>query len=457
MSKPNILVVDGDPQGLRLLQAMFQEAGFVVTTAMSGKVAMDLVAEARPDVVIAEVALHDLDGFELCRQLKSTAGLAGIPFVFVTKTSDVDAKVRGLEMGAADYLTTPISARELVTRVRLLLKKLESRGDEGGRDGRTRFVGRLSELPLVDLIQTVEISRKSGFIQFHGEGERQAIIYFRDGRVIDAEDGALVATDAVYRLLTWPDGDFEVRFCPIRRRDVITDSSQAVLMEGMRRLDEWRRMCRQLPALDARLDVDAAALFARLAEIPDEYNAILRLCDGYKTTQEVIDATQRSNGDGLGLIARLYSEGLLVQVPDVTPRDFDSAEVGAVAIGSTKMRVPGRGRGADGSTRGEDAPRPLGWAATRGLDPGRATPSQMSSADSGEFEQYVLTFEASYMEGWDEETLVTSPRAFFEDGDGPTPLPPPGTFEDEPETHLRGADAYARPAEPRDGTEPRRP
>ena len=78
-------------------------------------------------------------------------------------------------------------------------------------------------MAVVDVIQTIEISRKSGVIQFVGERGRQAAIYFRDGKVIDAEAGTLQGEDAVYRLLTWSEGEFEVVFRTVRRREVITD------------------------------------------------------------------------------------------------------------------------------------------------------------------------------------------------------------------------------------------
>ena len=104
-------------------------------------------------------------------------------------------------------------------------------------------------MPVVDVIQTIEVSRKSGVIQFSAEDGRQATIYFRDGKVIDAEAGTLQGEDAVYRLLTWNEGEFEVVFRTVRRQESIDSSTQALLMEGMRRLDEWGRLLEQLPPL----------------------------------------------------------------------------------------------------------------------------------------------------------------------------------------------------------------
>ena len=154
-----------------------------------------------------------------------------------------------------------------------------------------RFAGRVADMPVVDVIQTIEVSRKSGVIQFVADRQRTAAIYFRDGKVIDAEAGTLQGEDAVYRLLTWSEGEFEVVFRTVRRREVITTSSQGLLMEGMRRLDEWSRLLEQLPPLSHRFEIDTPELAARLGEVPDDNNPILRLVDGKRASRRRIPAT----------------------------------------------------------------------------------------------------------------------------------------------------------------------
>jgi hypothetical protein len=151
-------------------------------------------------------------------------------------------------------------------------------------------------------------------IQFVGERGRQAAIYFRDGRVIDAEAGSLQGEDAVYRLLTWSEGEFEVVFRTVRRREVISMSSQALLMEGMRRLDEWSRLFEQLPPLTHRFEIDTVELAGRLGDVPDDNNRILRLIDGRRTLLEVIDASDIGDLECLQVISRLYFEELLLDL-----------------------------------------------------------------------------------------------------------------------------------------------
>ncbi|MDQ3367134.1 MAG: DUF4388 domain-containing protein [Myxococcota bacterium] len=299
---------------MRVLEVSLRKAGFTVTAATSVQDALDKLEIHTPDLIISEATFTDSDGFELPRRVRATPDWADIPFIFLTAEGSIENKIRGLELGVDDYLTKPIYIKEIVTRINILLQKRQRLRFEERKDGHTRFAGRVADMPVVDVIQTIEISRKSGVIQFTGERGRQATIYFRDGRMIDAEAGSLQGEDAIYRLLTWSEGDFEVVFRTVRRREVITTSSQGLLMEGMRRLDEWSRLLEQLPPLSHRFEVDAAELAQRLGDVPDDNNNILRLIDGKRTLTEVIDGSDVGDLECLQAISRLYFEELLLDL-----------------------------------------------------------------------------------------------------------------------------------------------
>ncbi|MEO8550311.1 MAG: DUF4388 domain-containing protein [Kofleriaceae bacterium] len=321
MSKQSLLLVDGDTRSLRVLEVSLRKAGFTVTPASSVADALDKLELDTPDLIISETKFPtDLDGFELRRRVRSSPDWAAIPFVFLTAETAIEHKIRGLELGVDDYLTKPIYIKEIVTRINILLQKRQRAHFEERKDG-VRFAGRVADMPVVDVIQTIEVSRKSGVIQFVADRQRTAAIYFRDGRVIDAEAGTLQGEDAVYRLLTWSEGEFEVVFRTVRRREVITTSSQGLLMEGMRRLDEWSRLLEQLPPLTHRFEIDTPELAARLGEVPDDNNPILRLVDGKRSLLEVIDASDFGDLECLQAITRLYFEGLLVDLePEQRPK-----------------------------------------------------------------------------------------------------------------------------------------
>ncbi|HWE28583.1 MAG TPA: response regulator, partial [Polyangia bacterium] len=312
MAKQSLLLVDGDTKSLRVLEVSLKKAGFNVTTAVNGADALAKVETAAPDLIISDTKMPEMDGFELVERLKQNSDWAPIPFIFLTGQSDVEDKIRGLELGVEDYLTKPIYIKEIVTRVKILLQKKQRQSfEDTKRESRTKFAGALSDMAVVDLIQTIEISRKTGVIHFVHPDNKRGAIYFRNGKVIDAELGRLTGEAAVYRLLIWNDGDFEVDFKNVRRKDVIELSSQGLLMEGMRRVDEWGRLCEQLPPLDTTFEVDYRELAERLAEIPDEINGILRLFDGRRTLMQVVDDCDFSDLQALNVVSKLYFEGLI--------------------------------------------------------------------------------------------------------------------------------------------------
>ena len=373
MSKQSLLLVDGDTRSLRVLEVSLRKNEFMVTAASSVQDALGKLELHAPDLIISETTFPDGDGFELRRRVRATPEWSEIPFIFLTAEAAIENKIRGLELGVDDYLTKPIYIKEIVTRINILLQKRQRIRFEERRDGRTRFAGRVQDMQVVDVIQTIEISRKSGVIQFVGERGRQAAIYFRDGRVIDAEAGPLQGEDAVYRLLTWSEGEFEVVFRTVRRREVITMSSQGLLMEGMRRLDEWSRLFEQLPPLTHRFEVDTIELAGRLGDVPDDNNRILRLFDGKRTLLEVIDASDVGDLECLQAISRLYFEELLLDLDhEKTPRremtkpiprgDHDSptavedATSGPLSFGASVDSEPEQRTDDASLDLGEDAP-----------------------------------------------------------------------------------------------------
>jgi CheY-like chemotaxis protein len=337
MAKQHLLLVDGDPKSLRVMEVSLKKAGFSVTTAADGKDALQKIEISPPDLVLSDTRLNELDGFELCRRLKADERLRHIPFVFLTSQKAVEFKVRGLEMGGEDYLTKPIYIKEIVTRARMILQKAEKERFER-RETRGGFSGSLSDLGVVDLVQTFEVGRKTGLIRL--DGERSGTIYFRDGRVIDAELGRLAGENAFYRMLNTFEGNFEVQFVPVDRSERIEVSTQGLLLEGMRRLDEWGRMLEQLPPLETVFEIDYRQLAERLSEIPDEVNGLLRLFDGRRPLARVVDDSDFEDLAALGIISKLYFEGLVREAGGTPPFGArESRSLGAWLDGTPPPQV----------------------------------------------------------------------------------------------------------------------
>lgn len=126
-----ILVVDDDEHIRQLVQLYLGREGFDVETAADGAEALARTANAPPDLLILDLMLPVHDGWEVCRQLRNTRATERLPIVMLTARDDLIDKVLGLELGADDYLTKPFSPRELIARVRAVLRRVRPGGPGG--------------------------------------------------------------------------------------------------------------------------------------------------------------------------------------------------------------------------------------------------------------------------------------------------------------------------------------
>jgi len=131
--KSKILVVDDEPDALEVIGFKLREAGFAPVFATDGAKALAAVRAERPDLVILDLMLPEIDGLEVCKILRRDPATVSLPVLMLTaKAAEMD-RVLGLELGADDYLTKPYSPRELVLRVRKLLKRAQAADEAGER------------------------------------------------------------------------------------------------------------------------------------------------------------------------------------------------------------------------------------------------------------------------------------------------------------------------------------
>jgi len=116
-----VLVVDDEPNITELVAMALKYVGFDVATASSGRDALSSVGDFRPDLIVLDVMMPDLDGFEVCRRLRADG--IRVPVVYLTARDATEDKVRGLTIGGDDYVTKPFSLEELVARIRAVLRR----------------------------------------------------------------------------------------------------------------------------------------------------------------------------------------------------------------------------------------------------------------------------------------------------------------------------------------------
>lgn len=310
LSRVNLLLVDADEQGRHVLEISLRQAGFFVECAAGNQQAWERLDLAPPDLLIIDTSHPGTDGFGLCQRVREAAAWQDLPLLMIGSDLSAETRVHALQLGVDDYLTKPIFVKDIVARVRMALDRRQreylAQGDHSGS-----FTGDLSEMPLVDVIQVMEIGRKSGVVRLHAPPDQLGTLFFRDGKLVDAELGTLEGAAAVYRLLTWTTGTFESELKAVRRKDMLGLANHAALAEGLRRADQWSKLLEQLPALETVFDVDFQQLGERLGDIPDEVNAVLRLFDGERSLLRVLDECDYDDIEALTIIGRLYFDGLI--------------------------------------------------------------------------------------------------------------------------------------------------
>ncbi|MDP2847646.1 MAG: response regulator transcription factor [Humidesulfovibrio sp.] len=130
MEQRRVMVVEDHAETCELLRYNLTAAGFEVRTALDGKQALNVMDRWRPDLVLLDLMLPEMDGFEVCRTLKQIPSLSAVPVIFLTARTDEVDRVVGLELGAEDYVLKPFSTRELLLRIKIVLRRTSSEHDE---------------------------------------------------------------------------------------------------------------------------------------------------------------------------------------------------------------------------------------------------------------------------------------------------------------------------------------
>lgn len=233
-----ILVVDDNPTILKLVCQSLEKCGELFT-ATDGADALMQAIEIKPDLIISDYSMPVMDGRALFEKLRARKETQNIPFVFLASQKEVDERLRMVVEGAEDYLIKPFFVRDLLQQARRITARLlqQRMEKEGGTAG---IKGRLAEISLIDWMQSLEQGRKTCALTLRS-GSEVFTLYFTDGIVTHAEGGGLKGDPVVFKILTWTDGDWEVDFQKNSPLRTTTMSTQGLMMEGLRRLDEAKR------------------------------------------------------------------------------------------------------------------------------------------------------------------------------------------------------------------------
>jgi response regulator RpfG family c-di-GMP phosphodiesterase len=232
-SRYRVLLVDSDPEESTVLELRMVEQGFDVKTARSVDAARKLASAegADFDLVVCELELPDADGLAFLSEARKEPWGRDMPWVVHTQKQGRTEANRAFELGAMDFVAKPVQADVLVAKLKAMLDQWSTgRGAKG-------VSGSLREMGLPDIVQVLFHGRKTGKLNVRSGG-RNGEIHFLEGNIANAIVGEMTGAAAFYALLKFEEGDFALDpgFIPPKR--VMVESSEALLLEGMRRMDE---------------------------------------------------------------------------------------------------------------------------------------------------------------------------------------------------------------------------
>ena len=257
-----LLVVDDNPMVLALLhQALAPLA--VVTTATDAADALLKAVDDPPDLLVCDYKMPGMDGRQLVEKLKSRPATANFSAVLMASKADIAERLSPAD-AADDYLEKPFYLKDATRRIKRLIDRLalEKMAKTAPKDGVVR--GSLSQMNVIDLMQSLEMGRKSCQLSLSNEGDR-CEVFFAEGQVKHATYGALVGDEAVFKVLRWTGGNFQLDFEGKTEKETTQLNTQGLLMEGLRLLDESSRDGGAEPEAEA---VPEAAVAAASAPAP---------------------------------------------------------------------------------------------------------------------------------------------------------------------------------------------
>ncbi len=247
-----VLVADDDLWILRMIATVIERRGHSVTLASDGEEALTHALISRPDLVVTDIQMPRMDGWDLIATMREHDSLKDVPVIVLSDLSDDDSRVRGYQLGVEDYIAKPFRFEELDIRVNKLLHRgHQTKPSHPNRPGAAEvghqtigLVGTLDQVGLPSLLTLLELDRKTGILTLHRESSGRAEsgqIELVQGRCHAARitnNDTSVDAEAVYLLLEWNGGQFEFNQQPIATEDRIGRSTTGLLMEAAQRADE---------------------------------------------------------------------------------------------------------------------------------------------------------------------------------------------------------------------------
>jgi CheY-like chemotaxis protein len=313
-ARRRLLVVDDNRLILRVVSDFFVPAGWDVVTAEKVPAARAELARQIPDAIVSDILMPEIDGWAFFDGVRQTPATASVPFVFLTVESGLPQRLRGLQLGADDYMTKPFAVEELHARIERLVER-RAMLDDARRDGEALLAGSVEHLAISDLLQVLSLNGKDGTVVLEQDG-RDGRIEFVGGQIVDAAAGRARGTKALFRMIGWARATFRVmpRLAP-PHETTISLSTANVLMDGLVSMDEWARWKNLLPPMNTILTLvpDARGRLHGHPVTPAEFDLLARAKAGMRVDR-ALEESPHPDAQVAEAICTLMTRGVVSTV-----------------------------------------------------------------------------------------------------------------------------------------------
>lgn len=282
LQQVDVLLVDDDRTGLMILSRSLERANFSVVTANSASEALETLNSYRPEVILADISMPGMDGFEFFRTVRAN-GLVDVPFIFCSGRDGALDRILGLRMGADDYLVKPIVPEEVILKVRLQITKVQYlralKAALESKDSHSVMSGNFGGISVLDVLQTARMLGQGEYAVHFTTDDDTATVYLQNGQVLHTETGWFTGKKAFSRLLEWEKGRFNIEHKRLNDEPTMSHGLEELMLDLLTQLDEVRVLRQEIAAKGKQFFV----------EVDGEYlseNEII-VCDLIETTDSI--------------------------------------------------------------------------------------------------------------------------------------------------------------------------
>ena len=234
-----ILIIDDDQTQHLILGEYLKISGYDVIHAKDGAQGLKITEAQKPDLILLDVQMPVMDGFRTLEQIREKPDFRDMPVLMLTSLAREKLKIKGLELGADDYITKPFNRAELLARLNAALRRVRSRRTEGVMEGN------LSDLGMSDLLQSMELGSKTASIFLK---ELKSEIFIQNGSLLHVRQGQFTGDQALTRIFLLEKGTFSVKFndLPPEMAEKEETPLMSVLMGVLADVDEMKDMINRL-------------------------------------------------------------------------------------------------------------------------------------------------------------------------------------------------------------------